>query len=159
VDRTQRRATVAEPSGREIVERYAKAMSDADLESLNFLLADNLVEEYPQSGERIVGLEPWIALMRHWPEVDPVTTHIERVVGSDDEWVAGPSWGLMKISGTGDEFWGHGTVRYSNGETWHIVQLLTLRNGRIAHIRSYFAAPFPAPDWRRSYVERMDPEA
>ncbi len=40
-----------------------------------------------------------------------------------------------------------------------MVQLLHLRDGKIARIRSYFAAPFEAAEWRRPYVERMDPEA
>jgi len=28
----------------------------------------------------------------------------------------------------------------------------------IGRIRSYFPAPFPAAEWRRSYVEQMPPE-
>ncbi len=150
---------MAEPSGREIVERYTQAMIGNDLEALQFLIADDVVEDYPQSGERIVGVENWLALMRAWPEVDPVKARYGEVVGSEDQWVAGPNWGLMRITGTGDDFWAHGQVTYSNGETWHSVQLLHLRDGRIARIRSYFAAPFEAPEWRRPYVEQVPPEA
>ncbi len=150
---------MAEPSGREIVERYVKAMSEQDTEPIPFLLADDIVEEYPQSGERIAGRDNWLALMTAWPDVDLVHARYGQVVGSEDQWVAGPNWGLMRIMGTGDSFWAHGQVTYSNGETWHVVQLYTLRDGRIGHIRSYFAAPFEAPEWRRPYVEQMPAEA
>jgi ketosteroid isomerase-like protein len=144
-------------SNREVVERYTDAMGRLDLELLTEVLADDIVEEYPQSGERIVGLTRWIAMQRAWPEV--VEPRFERVVGSEDQWVAGPSWGLMRVTGTGDDYWMHGRIRYANGETWHVAQLITLRDGRIAHIRSYFAAPFPAAEWRRPYVEQMPAEA
>ena len=44
---------------------------------------------------------------------------------------------------------------YPNGETWHIVQLLEMRNGKISHITSYFGKPFEPPPWRAKWVERM----
>ncbi len=150
---------MAEPSGREMVERYAKAMSENNLEAMTVLLADDLVEEYPQSGERIAGLDNWMALMRRWPEVDAVNARLERIAGSDDEWVTGPGWSLVRIAGTGDQFWVSGQVTYANGETWHAVQLLELHDGKVRRIRSYFAAPFEAPEWRRPYVEQMPAEA
>ncbi len=149
---------MGQPSNRETVERYAQALSAFDGEAMVGLMAEDVVEEYPQSGERIAGRERWIALFRVWPEHDRYQAHVDQIVGSEDEWVAGPSWGLMRITGTGDDYWAHGEVTYSNGETWHVVQLLTLREGRIAHIRSYFGPPFAAPEWRRPYVETTEPE-
>jgi len=146
-----------ELSGHEVVERYGQALAALDIDTLSALLADEVVEEYPQSGERIRGRDSWIAMQRAWPEV--VQPRIERVVGSEDQWVAGPNWTVLRIAGTGDDFWMHGRITYANGETWHVVQLLHLRDGKIARIRSYFAAPFEAAEWRRPYVERMDPEA
>jgi ketosteroid isomerase-like protein len=148
---------VTQLSNHEVVERYTDALSRLDLDLLSVLLAGDVVEDYPQSGERIVGRERWIAMQRAWPEV--VEPRIERVVGSEDQWVPGPTWALMRVTGTGDDYWIHGRITYANGETWHVAQLITLRDGRIVHIRSYFAAPFPAAEWRRPYVEQMPPEA
>lgn len=150
---------MTEPSGREIVERYARAVMEKDFEALDVLLTDDIVEEFPQSRERIVGLDTWMALQRAWPEQDQIGVELQHVAGSDDEWVAGPNWSLMRVTGTGDDFWTSGEVTYPNGETWQVVSLVHLRDGRIAHIRSYFAAPFEPAEWRRPYVERMDPEA
>lgn len=145
---------MAESSGREVVERYAAAMVAQDPTALADLVADDLVEEYPQSGERFVGRDNWLALMAAWPATEEAQPRMERIVGSEDQWVAGPTWGVMKIQGTGDDFWAHGQNTYANGETWHVVQLISLRHGKIARIRSYFAAPFPAPEWRRPYAEQ-----
>jgi ketosteroid isomerase-like protein len=147
---------MSEPSNREVVERFASALSRNDPGPMRDLVAEDIVEDYPQSGERIAGRDNWIALMTAWPEHDAVHARVERVVGNEDKWVAGPSWSLMRITGTGDDYWAHGQVTYSNGETWHVVQLFTLRNGRIARIRSYFGAPFPPAEWRRPYVEVVD---
>ena len=45
---------MAEPSGRALVERYARALQDKDLDALALHFADDYVDEMPQSGERLV---------------------------------------------------------------------------------------------------------
>jgi hypothetical protein len=148
-----------EPSSREIVERYVEAMGGRDVGAIPEVLAQDVVEDYPQSGERIVGLDNWLAIITHWPESEALHTHIDRLVGSEDRWVMGPSWQLTRVVGTGDQFWAAGHVTYPDGSTWHIVQLLEVRNGKIARMTSYFGQPFPAADWRRPYVQPVDPPA
>jgi hypothetical protein len=32
-------------------------------------------------------------------------------------------------------------------------------DGKIAHQTDYFANPFPAPEWRKKWVEQMEPVA
>ena len=61
----------------------------------------------------------------------------------------------MRLVGMGDQYVGTGQVIYPDGKTWHIVQLIELRNGMIAHLTTYFAEPFEAPAWRAAWVERM----
>jgi len=149
-------ARVPEPSPSEIVQRYATAMGAGDKEMLLFVMADDLIEDFPQSGERIIGFDNWMALIEHWPE--ETRPHLDQVVGSEDRWVSGPNWSLARIEGTGDKFWGAGHVTYPDGSTWHVVQLIELRNGKIAHLTSYFAPPFEAPEWRKPWVVRMPEE-
>ena len=55
--------------------------------------------------------------------------------------------------GAGDQFTATGQVKYPNGETWHLVSLIELRDGKIAKITDYFGAPFEAPAWRAPYVK------
>jgi ketosteroid isomerase-like protein len=146
---------VSEPSPRETVERFARALATKDLELARSALAEDVVEEYPQSGERFRGLDNWIEVQLHYPEYERLSTNMESVEGAEDRWVAGPNWSLMRIEGTSDRFWGAGQVHYPNGSTWHIVSLFQLRDGKIAHITTYFAEPFPAAEWRRPWWEPM----
>ena len=55
---------MAEPSGRAVVERFAKAILDKDFDAQAALIADDYVEEMPQSGERIRGKANWNAVIR-----------------------------------------------------------------------------------------------
>jgi hypothetical protein len=143
---------MADPSPREVVERYAQALTTKDMELARSVLADDIVEEYPQSGERFHGLENWIQLQLAYPEFDRLATRMDRVEGADDRWVAGPNWSVLRIEGTGDRFWGAGRVRYPDGSEWHMVVLLELRGARIARMTTYFAEPFPAAEWRRPFA-------
>ena len=58
------------------------------------------------------------------------------------------------IIGAGDRFAVAGQITYPNGETWHAVSLIELRDGKISKITDYFGAPFEAPAWRAPYVEK-----
>jgi ketosteroid isomerase-like protein len=144
---------MAELSSREVIDRYVRAMGEGDVEVLPALIGDDIVEDYPQSGERIAGLQNWLAIIRNWPE--DARSHIDRVVGSEDEWVAGPNWSITHLVGTGDQYWGTGHVRYPDGSVWHIVQLIELKHGKIARLTSYFAAPFEAAEWRKPWVTQI----
>src|ERR1019366_5470895 len=57
---------MAEPSGRAIVERYARALQDKDFDALALLLADDYVDELPQSGERVRGRANALAYLRSY---------------------------------------------------------------------------------------------
>ena len=148
---------MAELTNREIVERFAQSQTGRDLDLQDQYLADDIVEDYPQSGERIRGKANRRATIENYPgraerEFGP---SMARVVGGEDQWVLTPTLSLMKVKGSGDHFTGVGEITYPNGETWHIVQLLEMRNGKISHITSYFGKPFEPPPWRAKWVERM----
>jgi hypothetical protein len=74
-------------------------------------------------------------------------------VGRDDEFVAGPSWTIIHLIGSGDEITVTGTIDYPELGTWHFVSLLTVRDGKIWRQVDYFAAPFEAPAWRAPFVD------
>ena len=146
---------MAEPSPREVVDRYSRALAAWDLDAAETVMAEDIVEDYPQSGERIVGLDNWRRIIRYWPEQEKMSTDIDRVVGSEDRWVMGPTWALTRVIGTGDQFWATGHVTYPDGSRWHLVQLIEVRGGKVARLTSYFAAPFEAAEWRRKWVTRI----
>jgi limonene-1,2-epoxide hydrolase len=147
---------VADPSGRAVVERFAKAIEDKDFDAQGALIADDYIEEMPQSGERIRGKANWDAVVRGYPGgVGTVDADSARLIGADDKWVLTPTFGVLRIEGSGDVYTYVGTVRYPNGQTWQMIAVIELRAGKIAKMTTWYAAPFEAPDWRAPFVERF----
>jgi hypothetical protein len=137
-------------SNRGVVEQYARALADEDLDAQDALMHDDYVGRYPQSGEIIRGPAIRRTVAERYPGAEggrlPVTT--ESIAGRDDEFVTGPSWNLIHLAGSGDDFTLAGTIAYPNGEVWHVVAMLTLRDGKIWREINYYAPPFERPEWR-----------
>lgn len=94
-------------------------------------VTDDVVESYPQSGERIEGRDRQRAFHEAFP--NPPTFTVRRVLRSGDLAVAEV-----------DE-------HSADGTTWHDVWIFELRDGAVASMTGYFGEPFPAPEWRRPY--------
>jgi hypothetical protein len=89
---------------------------------------DDAVLEFPQSGERFEG----VANFREWRSryPGPVSFDVRRVRGEGDIWVA------------------EMTVTYDGGAPSYGIDVLEIRNGRIARETVYVGEPFEAPEWR-----------
>jgi len=109
----------------------ASAAGDADAE--HDIYHDDVVCEYPQSGERILGRANLQALRTHHPG-KPAGFHVRRITGSGEIWVT--------------EY----TINYQ-GQSAFTVSIMEFRNGKVAHETQYFADPFAAPQWRRQWVQ------
>jgi len=142
------------PNSREIVDRFVRAMTDGDFDAQDELLHDDVIVDFPQSGERIRGRANRRATMEDYPG-GRIQQSLGRVVGGEDRWIASPAYRVVRVAGQGDELAVVGTVRYPNGDVWHTFELISLRDGRIAHVTAYFGAPFDPPAWRSPYVERI----
>src|SRR6266568_5428406 len=119
---------MAEPSGREVVDRWVRAIEEKDFDAQEALLVDDFVDEMPQSGERIRGKANWLAVGRNYPGgVGTVDKSSARLVGAEDRFVMSPSFSVLRIEGTGDVFTYAGTILYANGETWQLVAIIELR--------------------------------
>jgi len=127
---------------RTVVDQYLEAMAMNDVEAQERLISDDIVEEYPQSGEVIRGKANRRAIIENYPGGTPKETSRE----------TSKPWAPV-IIGAGDRFAVAGQITYPNGETWHAVSLIEVRDGKISKITDYFAAPFEAPAWRAPYVE------
>jgi len=128
---------------RTTVDQFISAMDKMDIEAQERLLSDDFVEEYPQSGEVIRGKDNRRAIMENYPGGTPRETSASR-----------PNPKPPIVTGAGDNFTTSGQITYPNGETWHVISLIELRDGKIRKMTSFFAAPFEAPAWRASYVEK-----
>ncbi len=147
---------MAQPSGRDIIERFARAIEAQDFDTIAALVADDYVEDYPQSGERIRGRANQQAVLRNYPGgVGTVDPDSSRLVGAEDRWVVTPAFTVQRIEGSGDTYFYVASARYPNGETWQIVALVELHDGKIAKATTWYAAPFEAPAWRAPFVERF----
>jgi hypothetical protein len=94
--------------------------------------------------------------MRNYPGgVGTVDRNTSRLIGSEDRWVLTPSFTLQRIEGSGDIYFYVASARYPNGDTWQIIALVELRDGKVAKTTTWYAAPFPAPEWRAPFVERF----
>jgi ketosteroid isomerase-like protein len=116
------------------LERHWTASAAGDLETEHEIYDDDVVVDYPQSGERICGRYNIQALRGHHPSKLGFT--IRRVIGSGDLWVS--------------EY----VITY-DGRPVYTVSIMEFRDGKVAHETQYFADPFDPPAWRAQWVERM----
>ena len=142
-------------TNRHVVERYVEALKNYDLDAQVALLHDDYEGRYPQSGEVIRGIANRRSVGEEYPGARETGLRATptKIIGQDDQFVTGPMWNMVHLSGSGDEFTIAGTIDYPNGERWHAVALLTLRGGKIWREIDYFAAPFERPAWRAPFTE------
>ena len=146
---------MSEKSNREVIDRYARATVERDLDTLDQLRHADYVSEYPQSGERIRGPQNARAILDNYPGGVPPAANV-LVKGSEDQWVATPVGTLLRVIGTGDVYTALFTVVYpGDPRPWHCMGILELHDGKVAKETIVFGAPFDAPGWRSQWVERM----
>ena len=130
-----------------VMERFRAAIESGDMGAMTQLLidaaADDFVQEWPQSGERIRGREASMKLMEGY----------EGATGSS------PKMSFRRMTGSGDSYVVEGTIDYGDGTPVSYVGIAELRDGKVIKITEYFANPFEAPAWRTRFVERMEPVA
>ncbi len=144
---------MAASSNHETVEKYWQLANARDWTGLAKLLDRDFVWEIPQSGERVRGVENYLAMNENYPAGLPdIDAH--RITGNKDRWVTTPSWTVLKIVGTGDDYISESRVNYHDGSEWHAVDIFHFRDGKIRSQVAYFAPTLDAPEWRARWVER-----
>ncbi|MCA1571898.1 MAG: nuclear transport factor 2 family protein [Chloroflexi bacterium] len=120
--------------------------SSGDLEALARqipeMASDDLVQEWPQSGERIRGRDNVMAVNQSYEGATGTAPRLtlRRIVRPDQAWLV------------------EGTIDYGDGTPVSIVSILEIgADGKITRQTDYFANPFEAPEWRNQWVEQMEP--
>jgi ketosteroid isomerase-like protein len=144
---------MAETSNRGIVEKFFQAFNAGDWDSIASWLDADYVWEMPQSGERVRGLKNNLEMSKNYPGPPRVETH--RVTGSQDKWVTTPSFTVLKITGTGDDYATESRAQYPDGSVWHAVDFFHFRAGKILRQTAYFAPTLEPAEWRSHWVERI----
>jgi hypothetical protein len=143
-------------SNRQIAERYAEAIRAKDVATLREVAAPDIEVEYPQSGERIRGIDNYLGVIANYPGGLP-TADISKVLGDKDSVrvTSQAPFGLpiITVSGSGDTYILEGVGDYGDDGIFNIVGVVQLRNGLVASESWYFAPPFEPPAWRAPFVE------
>ena len=129
---------------REMAAKFDEVLKAGDFGKLAALTqeyaADDFVEEWPQSGERLSKAAS-IKLTENYPEMSGKS----------------PTFKYRRMLGGGDIFVVEGTIDYGDGVPVSYVSIAEMRDGKIARVTEYFANPFEAPAWRADFVDKMEP--
>ena len=126
---------MGEQDPRRVAEGLWKAIGAGDWEGAGDLLHDDFVQEWPQSGERIVGRENALAINRNFPGGVPKMVFRRSVAVGD----------LVVLQMD---------LTYADGSVYQGVCIMELRDGKVVTETDYFAEPFAAPQWRAQWVDR-----
>src|SRR5262249_25293226 len=124
-----------ESRNRATIQALVVAINARDLDALHKVFAQDVIIEWPQSGERIRGEKNRGEIYSRFPSLPKATQR--RLTGSGDLWVLEAS------------------LDYGDGDPYQAVFILEMRDGLIAKETAYWSKPFPAPEWRTAWVERM----
>ena len=120
----------------EAIRRYRDAVQTGDLGSMSALIddlaADDFVQEWPQSGERLTSKAACLAVYRGYPG-GPPSIKVTRTSGEGDHWTV-----------ESEMHYGPALVR--------AVGIFEFRDGKIVRETDYFSDPFEAPAWRAQWV-------
>ena len=135
-----------------VMQTMAEVIGTREWDRLSDALHDEVVFEYPQSGEVFRGLANVRAQFENYPALDVASSRLADVIG-DDAYALTPSYTLIRVEGSGLRGTSVVRVRYPDGSDWWAINLCELRGDRIGRARVYFAPDFEAPDWRAPYRE------
>ena len=123
----------SDQSNREVVERFFAASERGEADVVARLVDDDMVMEWPQSGERFVGRDNVLAAMGA-VEVKPEFAGQPRLIGSGSLWV------LMVPLRYGEDI-----VQY--------VAVLEMEDRKIRRATGYWGAPFAAQGSRAPFAD------
>jgi hypothetical protein len=119
---------------RATLDRHWEATVALDIDKAHEIYHDDVIIEFPQSGERILGKHNIYELRAHYPS--KLSFKILRVRGEGNLWIT------EKL------------VTY-DGRPANTVTIMEFGDGKVAHETHYFADPFEPHEWRSQWVERI----
>ena len=115
-----------------LVRHWEYSATDQDI--AHEIYHEDAVLEFPQSGERFVGVQNF----REWRRIYPAKLEFEirRITGSGSVWVA------------------ENSISYDGGP-WNLtVSILEFRGDKVTHERIYITQPWDAPGWRARWRDQ-----
>jgi len=122
---------LSDPEFEAAVRAVFQAFNERRFADFAMAVTEDVIESYPQSGERIVGRETQRAYHEAFP--DP------------------PTFAVQKVTRSGDLAVAEVDEHMPDGSLWKDVFIFELREGAVATMTVFFGQPFEAPEWRRPY--------
>lgn len=120
---------------REALNAHWQASAKGDINAEHDIYDDDVICDYPQSGERIVGRNNLQALRSHHPG-KPSGFDVRRITGKGNLWIT--------------EY----NITYQ-GQLVYTVSMMEFSKGNVIRETQYFADAFEAPAWRSEWVQKM----
>src|SRR4051794_12184936 len=121
-DKSHLEQSVREEQIREALNTHWHASATGDANTEHDIYDDDVICDYPQSGERILGRHNLQALRSNHPG-KPSGFNVKQIVGKGDVWIT--------------EY----TITYQ-GRPAFTVSIMEFRNGKVVNETQYFAGPF-----------------
>lgn len=119
----------------EAILKVVDLLKGGDMMGVYDFYADDAVEEWPQSSERVRGTANMRAINEAYPGMPKITSR--RVLSSGDLVIA------------------EATMDYGENGKFDAVSIFEFKDGKIVRETSYWAEPTEAPAWRAQYVEKI----
>jgi hypothetical protein len=141
----------------QLLDRYVAALNKRDWAALREIFTPDYYEDWPQSGERVVGVENFSRIFDNYPgsASGPLSS---RILAGGERWVLTPQFTTIRVTGSEDRFTAVFRARYPDDQIWYVVSIVELRHGLMASATRFWAPTYTAPEWRSAWVEPLPPE-
>jgi hypothetical protein len=132
---------MARRNPREVLERFVELTNQRAWKRLDEVLHPGYVEEYPQSGERTVGIANAVAAREQYP-VRLALGELGgfELVGANDVSAANPARTVVRITGTSDHYTFVLRTLYPDGSDWFTIGLAEFEDGLISRTTVFSAS-------------------
>lgn len=125
-------------SAEDVVREFWRIMGTNDFFSVNAVLSDDFVLEWPQSGERIRGPGKFARMNSEYPTTGRWSFRLDQIVADSGQVVT--------------------RVAVTDGaQSGVAISFFTVKEARITRLIEYWPEPFPAPVHRTHLTEPSDP--
>ncbi|RPI72890.1 MAG: nuclear transport factor 2 family protein [Ignavibacteriales bacterium] len=125
-----------ENNGVEVINSLITAINTKDLKALDKVFSEDVIMEWPQSGERIKGNKNRSEIYKGFQSLPTVKAN--RIQGSGDLWILEAS------------------LDYGDNDKYQCIFIFEIKDGLIFKEIAYWSKPFPAPEWRKPWVENFE---
>jgi len=142
---------------RAVLERTMKVITEGDYAALDEVLHPDFVQEMPQSGEQVVGIENFRKILENLPGGGSTLTMASdpHIAGDEEHYVMTPTFTVVKIEGAGNELTSYVKAKYPDGSNWYIVTFSSYRDGKMVKRVDFYAPFYDPPAWRAQWVEML----